>query len=210
MSEEVVLNSKEYEVYTAECEAAMRMARTRIENILSLRKVKGEEIPCSIQYRTKTFDSTVEKCARKGFDCTIDSIKENVRDIAGIRIVALFKSDVYTIAELIEKAPGLNVVQVRDYIQKPKPNGYSSLHIHVQIEIYSDQGSKLIPVEIQIRTKAMDLWAELEHYLYKNKGSFPDDFKGIFKQTSNALVKFDNFGDQIKEKISENGDTTEQ
>ena len=210
MNEEIALNNREFELYTTECEAAMRMARTRIENLLSLRKVKGEEIPCSIVYRTKTFDSTMEKCARKGYGCTIESIKENVRDIAGIRIITLFKSDIYKIAELIEKAPGLNVVQVRDYIQKPKQNGYSSLHIHVQIEIYSDEGSKLIPVEIQIRTKAMDLWAELEHYLYKNKGSFPDEFKGIFKQTANALVKFDNFGDQIKEKISENGDATEQ
>lgn len=208
MNEEIALESKEFEIYTTECEAAMRMAHTRIENLLSLRKVRGGEIPCSIVYRTKTFDSTMEKCARKGYGCTIESIKENVRDIAGIRIITLFKSDIYKIAELIEKAPGLNVVQVRDYVQKPKPNGYSSLHIHVQIEIYSDEGSKLIPVEIQIRTKAMDLWAELEHYLYKNKGSFPDEFKGIFKQTANALGKFDNFGDQIKEKISENGDAT--
>ena len=105
----------------------------------------------------------------------------------------------------------MSITKTKDYLNEPKSNGYSSLHLIVHVEIYTEEGTTLVPVEIQLRTKAQDLWAELEHYLYKNKGVFPEEFKALFKQIAKQLQKIDELGEKIFSLINnQDGDATEQ
>ncbi len=191
-----------YEEYAIECGAALRITMARILNLQEAYDKISERSPFhSINGRIKKYDSVIEKCKRKGYDIDIESIKENVRDIAGIRIVTPFKDDIYTVAESIEHIPGINIVQEKDYVKNPKPNGYSSLHLHVQIEIYSpiQGGSKLIPLEIQIRDITMDTWAVIEQIInYKNENSTPEMQKS-FKEMHSNLDQVDNEAIKLRE-----------
>lgn len=180
---------------------ALNLITTRINNLLEFKTAEGKEIPCTVSHRLKTFRSTIEKITRKTEkdveDIDIDDILENVRDIAGIRICVLFKRHIADLEAAIRKIPGMTIIKRKDYISEPKPNGYSSLHLIVQVEIYTDDGTELVPVEVQLRTKAQDLWAELEHYLYKNKGTFPEEFRNLFKQIAKWIDGIDRLGERI-------------
>jgi putative GTP pyrophosphokinase len=198
---------KGYEKLLVEYNAGMALFTTKLNYVLDLRKRAGKEIPCSVSMRLKTPDSADEKWYRKNpgskSEPTLEDIINCESDIAGVRITFLFRRHINEVAEAIKHIPGVKIMKTKDYINNPKPNGYRSLHLIVNVEIYSEtEGSQYVPVEIQLRTKAMDLWAELEHYLYKSKGEFPDGFKTIFKQVANTLQRFDNFGDQIYELIT--------
>ena len=127
-----------------------------------------------IKSRLKTPDSIVKKLKRYGFEVTIDNMVEKLSDIAGIRIICSFTSDIYQIAEMITKQSDVTVLYVKDYIKNPKPNGYKSYHMVVTIPIYLTDGPVDTKVEIQIRTIAMDFWASLEHKIYnKFEGNAP-------------------------------------
>ena len=127
-----------------------------------------------IKSRLKTPDSIVKKLKRYGYDVTIDNMVEKLNDIAGIRIICSFTSDIYQIAEMITKQSDVTVLYVKDYIKYPKPNGYKSYHMVVTIPIYLTDGPVDTKVEIQIRTIAMDFWASLEHKIYyKFEGNAP-------------------------------------
>ena len=125
-----------------------------------------------IKSRLKTPDSIVKKLKRYGFEVTIDNMVEKLSDIAGIRIICSFTSDIYQIAEMITKQSDVTVLYVKDYIKKP--NGYKSYHMVVTIPIYLTDGPVDTKVEIQIRTIAMDFWASLEHKL-RYKKDIPAD-----------------------------------
>lgn len=127
-----------------------------------------------IKSRLKTPDSIVKKLKRYGFEVTIDNMVEKLSDIAGIRIICSFTSDIYQIAEMITKQSDVTVLYVKDYIKNPKPNGYKSYHMVVTIPIYLTDGPVDTKVEIQIRTIAMDFWASLEHKL-RYKKDIPAD-----------------------------------
>ena len=194
--------------------AALALMTTRINNLLALRKRDGQEIPCTVSSRIKCFDSAFEKCVRKTGkkqeDVTLDDIFESENDIAGARICVLFRRHIHELERAIKKLPGMSITKTKDYLNEPKSNGYSSLHLIVQVEIYTEEGTTLVPVEIQLRTKAQDLWAELEHYLYKNKGVFPEAFKALFKQIAKQLQKIDELGEKIFVLINnQEGDATE-
>lgn len=127
-----------------------------------------------IKSRLKTPDSIVKKLKRYGYEVTIDNMVEKLNDIAGIRIICSFSSDIYQIADMISKQSDVTVLYVKDYIKKPKPNGYKSYHMVVTIPIYLTDGPVDTKLEIQIRTVAMDFWASLEHKIYyKFEGNAP-------------------------------------
>lgn len=184
----------EFDQYALECQSALDLAMVRIEN--ARRMIVADptrHVPFDrIESRVKTFDSTIKKCGRKNYDLTIDSVKKNVRDIAGIRIITIFRDEIYRVAELIAKIPGINIVSRDDYVNTPKENGYSSLHLEVQVEIYSpDGGSKLIPIEIQIRNKSMNLWASVEHIVKYKKKDHDPKVEAYFKKMAEIMVEFD-------------------
>jgi len=145
-----------------------------------------------IKSRLKTPDSIVKKLKRYGYDVTIDNMVEKLNDIAGIRIICSFTSDIYQIAEMITKQSDVTVLYVKDYIENPKPNGYKSYHMVVTIPIYLTDGPVDTKVEVQIRTVAMDFWASLEHKIYyKFEGNAPAYLQQELKACADVVNMLD-------------------
>ena len=127
-----------------------------------------------------------QKIVRKQCEPSFDVIRESITDIAGVRIVCSFVSDVYRVYELLAAQEDVHVLKVKDYIADPKPNGYKSLHVIVEIPVYLSEGSVLVPVEVQLRTVAMDFWASLEHKIYyKYDGDVPS---GLLRDLTDAAT----------------------
>ena len=127
-----------------------------------------------VKSRLKTAESIVKKMKRHNYEVTIANMKDRLSDIAGIRIICSFTSDIYLIADMIAGQKDVTVLYVKDYIKHPKPNGYKSYHMVVTIPVYLSDGPVETKVEIQIRTVAMDFWASLEHKIYyKFEGEGP-------------------------------------
>lgn len=145
-----------------------------------------------IKSRLKTPDSIVKKLKRYGYEVTIDNMVEKLNDIAGIRIICSFTSDIYQIAEMITKQSDVTVLYVKDYIKNPKPNGYKSYHMVVTIPIYLTDGPVDTKVEVQIRTVAMDFWASLEHKIYyKFEGNAPAYLQQELKACADVVNMLD-------------------
>jgi putative GTP pyrophosphokinase len=120
-----------------------------------------------VKSRVKTPDSIVEKIARKGIeDPDFDRIREEITDIAGVRVTCSFTADVYRLFDLLTAQDDITVRVVKDYIKNPKPNGYKSLHAIIEVPVFLSTGALSVPVEVQFRTIAMDFWASLEHKIY--------------------------------------------
>lgn len=141
--------------------------------------------------RIKSPESILEKLQRKGLDFSIESA-ETLTDIAGIRIICSFLSDVYDIADAIKRHNDLKVLEVRDYIKNPKPHGYRSLHILVSVPVFFSHKVENVTVEIQIRTVSMDTWASLEHKLrYKYNGEMPQDISEMLLNCARTTTELD-------------------
>ncbi len=127
-----------------------------------------------VKSRLKTAESIVKKMKRHKYEVTISNMPEKLSDIAGIRIICSFTSDIYQIADMISRQRDVTVLYVKDYIKNPKPNGYKSYHMVITIPVYLSDGPVETKVEVQIRTVAMDFWASLEHKIYyKFEGEGP-------------------------------------
>lgn len=150
--------------------SAMRQMETRLETLDQDLKLRQSRNPIHhIESRMKSVPSIFEKLERYGQATTIEAMERYIMDIAGLRVIVSYVQDAYDILEYLEYQDDLEVVTVKDYIANPKPNGYRSLHFIVRIPVYFLNGRQSIPVEIQIRTIAMDFWASLEHDLkYKS------------------------------------------
>ena len=123
----------------------------------------------SIKTRLKSPQSIIEKIYRKNVALTIESIEENIEDIAGVRVICAFPSDIYRLADIFLQQDDITLLQRKDYIQNPKPSGYRSLHLIVQIPIFLHDQKRLMKVEVQFRTLSMDCWASLEHKIRYKK-----------------------------------------
>ena len=153
---------------------AMREVKTKFEILDSEFKLKHKRNPIiSITSRLKRTESLVEKIMRRGFDFSIESIEENINDIAGVRVICSYVDDIYFIADALLSQDDVTLVARKDYIEDPKPNGYRSLHLIVSIPVFLSEGRREVKVEVQIRTIAMDCWAALEHQM-KYKREIPD------------------------------------
>ena len=127
-----------------------------------------------IESRLKTPQSIMDKLLRKNLDISIESVRENLTDIAGVRVICYYIDDIYSIAELLTRQDDVKLVRRSDYIKSPKENGYRSLHLVITAPVYLSDRKEEVPVEIQIRTVAMDFWASLDHQIrYKKKLDIP-------------------------------------
>lgn len=124
----------------------------------------------SLESRVKAPESIIEKLGRYGFDISLESARKNLTDIAGIRVVTCFISDIYDLAELLLKQDDITLITKKDYVKEPKENGYRSLHLIVSVPVFLADRTEHVPVEIQIRTISMDFWGSLEHLLRYKKG----------------------------------------
>ena len=122
-----------------------------------------------MERRLKSPESIEEKLIRYGKEVSISSAKENIFDIAGIRVVCNFIDDVYAMADMMLEQNDVRLIMKKDYIESPKPNGYRSLHLVIAVPVFLLNGCEYVPVEVQIRTVAMDFWASLEHQLRYKK-----------------------------------------
>ncbi len=146
--------------------AAMRQMAVRLEVLDEDLKFKNNRNPIHhIEMRLKEFPSVVEKLRRYGKQFTVEDMADSINDIAGVRVICSYIQDVYNIFERLKMQDDLRTILVKDYIANPKPNGYRSLHVIVSIPVYLTDTKERIPVEVQIRTIAMDFWASLEHDL---------------------------------------------
>lgn len=129
----------------------------------------------SIKTRLKKIPSIAEKLERKGHEFSMASIEENILDVAGVRVVCSFVEDVYTLTDALLRQDDVTLIKKKDYIQQPKENGYRSMHLIVAIPIFLDEEKRIMHVEIQLRTIAMDCWASLEHQLRYKKNLEPSE-----------------------------------
>ncbi|MCC2789294.1 GTP pyrophosphokinase family protein [Eubacterium ventriosum] len=125
----------------------------------------------TIKTRIKSPASIMEKLERKGFELSVQSIKDNLDDVAGIRVICSFVDDIYKVADMLTNQDDIKILSKKDYIRNPKKNGYRSLHLVVEIPIFLSNEKKPMRVEVQIRTIAMDFWASLEHEIHYKKFS---------------------------------------
>ena len=131
-----------------------------------------------IKSRIKSSESIVKKLKKNGYETTIPNMVKYVNDIAGIRVICSFTSDIYRIADMLISQSDINVVSVKDYILNPNPSGYKSYHLIVTVPVFLSDRILDVKVEIQIRTVAMDFWASLEHKIhYKFEGNAPDHIR---------------------------------
>ena len=128
----------------------------------------------SIHSRVKDYDSIIRKVIRKNLPRSLDAIEENIHDIAGVRVVCSFVDDIYRLADCLLQQDDIILIRKKDYIKNPKPTGYRSLHLIVAVPIFLENEKKLVKVEVQLRTIAMDFWASLEHKMRYKKNISPE------------------------------------
>lgn len=157
-----------------------------------------------IKARIKTPESIVKKLKRYGQESTIDNMVKYINDIAGIRIICSFTSDIYRIADMIRDQKDIQVIAVKDYITYPKASGYKSYHMIVSIPVYLSDRTVDTKVEIQIRTVAMDFWASLEHKLkYKKDIDNPDDIAKELEECARIISSMDVRMQEIRNRIEQ-------
>ncbi len=143
--------------------------------------------------RIKSFKSIIGKLENYGCDMSLDSIMNRLTDIAGVRVICNYVGDIKRVSELILRQDDIHLIKKRDYIANPKPNGYRSLHLVVTVPVYLSNRTEIVPVEIQIRTIAMDFWASLEHDLrYKSGIEVTERQKIRLKQCAESIAVLDN------------------
>jgi putative GTP pyrophosphokinase len=144
--------------------SATREIQTKLENLNDEFKYTKNRNPIHlIKTRIKTPGSIVGKLRRRGFELTVESARNNLTDIAGIRVICPYIDDIYLISKMLTIQDDIELLRTNDYIKNPKPNGYRSLHLIVSIPVFLSNTKKLVKAEVQIRTIAMDFWASLEH-----------------------------------------------
>lgn len=156
----------------------------------------------SIKSRVKSPMSILEKMHRKGFPISLESIKTNLNDIAGIRVICPFIEDIYTVADMLTRQDDLKVLEKKDYIQNPKPNGYRSYHLVLSVPVFLSDHKDLVRVEVQLRTIAMDFWASLEHQIhYKASHEVPDCVVGELRECADIISQTDQRMQRLSKQI---------
>jgi putative GTP pyrophosphokinase len=145
-----------------------------------------------IESRLKSIESMIVKLREKGLDLDFSTAQKNLFDIAGVRVVCCYVDDIYHVAEILLRQSDVELIRKKDYIQNPKPNGYRSLHLVIRIPVFLSEQTVMVPVEVQLRTVAMDFWASLEHPLrYKLRDEIPEGINEELLDCSNEIAAID-------------------
>jgi putative GTP pyrophosphokinase len=162
-----------------------------------------------IKVRIKEPNSILDKMNRKGYDFTVDNMLNHIHDIAGMRIVCAFVKDIYRLLEHFQQRSDIRVLEVKDYIEQPKSNGYQSLHIILAVPLIQLEGTRWMKVEIQMRTLAMDFWASMEHILfYKYDKQVPAHVHIELKEAAEAAYALDQKMLRIQKEILSDSDNS--
>ena len=158
----------------------------------------------SIRTRLKSPESIIEKMVRNNFPLTVESIEANMHDVAGVRVICSFVSDIYILADALLKQDDVVLLERKDYIANPKKNGYRSLHLIIEIPIFLEDEKKMMKVEVQLRTLAMDTWASLEHKMrYKKDVEMTQQMSDELYQCSAVCAELDKRVELLNREIGE-------
>ena len=152
-----------------QCAISLLLTKLDIINTVLLMNMKRNVIQMKTG-RLKSFDSVCKKMNKKGLDLDFDVAVDRINDLIGVRAICAYVDDIYKVAELVERQKDIRIVKVKDYIKEPKKSGYQSLHLIIEIAIAFQNGTQWIKIELQLRTAAMDYWANLDHQLRYKKG----------------------------------------
>ena len=187
---------------------AIREVKTKLEVLNDELSVKNQRNPIEmIKSRVKKPLSIVEKLQRRGLEVSLESMVKNLDDVAGVRIICSFVDDIYEVAEMLVRQDDVRVIAVKDYIKNPKPNGYRSYHMIIEVPVFFTDSKQFIRVEVQIRTIAMDFWASLDHELKYKKSFFDTDgeISGELKQCADVIAQTDEKMLEIRKRIEAQG-----
>ena len=183
------------EEFFAEYACAIMEVETKFKVLNEMFSLKYDGNPIeNITSRVKDYDSIIRKVIKKNIPRNLESIEENIHDIAGVRVICSFVDDIYRLANCLLQQDDVTLISKKDYIKNPKPSGYRSLHLIISVPIYLENERKDVKVEVQLRTIAMDFWASLEHKL-KYKKNLPEEKKDMLSQElidcANASAELD-------------------
>lgn len=182
---------------------AIRIVTERFESLGAQARARMQHNPVhSVSSRLKTPTGIMEKLRRKGLPVTEESIRLNVRDVAGVRVVCPYLNDIDVVAEFLLSQDDVTLVARKDYVASPKESGYRSLHLVVALSLPLDGLQREVPVEVQVRTIAMDFWASLEHKIYyKFEGNAPEHISRELKECADMVSELDDKMLSLNEEI---------
>ena len=185
--------------------SAIREVTTKLEILNDELSVRNRRNPIQfIKSRVKTPMSIVDKLQKLEKEISVESVMTSLNDVAGIRVIASFVDDVYEIADMLTKQDDVFLIEAKDYIKNPKPNGYRSYHLIVEVPVFFSDKKQFVRVEIQIRTVAMDFWASLEHQLkYKENIKNSEEIEAELRQCAETIANTDMKMMSIRNKIGE-------
>lgn len=194
---------KEFQGLMMHYECAMLEVKTKLDVLNAELAIRDSHNPFeTIKTRIKKPMSIIEKLKRDGKEITIENIQNNLNDVAGIRVICSFPDDIYKLADYLVAQDDITVIARKDYIANPKPNGYRSLHLIVEVPIFLTDEKKMMRVEVQFRTIAMDFWASLEHKLkYKKEIENAENISNELYYCAELINQLDGRMQQIREKI---------
>ena len=188
---------------------AIREVRTKLEVLNDELSIRNQRTPIEmIKARVKRPESMVEKLKRRGLPITLESVVNNLDDVAGIRVICSFVDDIYEVADMLIRQDDIHVVAIKYYIRTPKENGYRSYHMIIEVPVFFSDRKKNMRVEVQIRTIAMDFWASLDHQL-KYKKELSDDLhiSEKLKKCADVIAQTDVMMLDIRKEIEAQGVT---
>ena len=196
-------NYREYAEMEHLYNAAIRQLTIKFEILNDEFKVKYERSPIHhIESRVKTAASIVNKLLSRGAEVTPASARENINDIAGVRVVCCYIDDVYSVADMLLRQSDIRLLREQDYIREPNYNGYRSLHLDIELPIYLSEKTEMVKAEVQLRTVAMDFWASLEHDLrYKSDKEIPAGLGSQMLSCANEIAAIDRQMQEIYKQI---------
>ena len=185
---------------------AIKDIKTKLQVLNDELSIKRQRNPIEfIKTRVKQPDSIASKLRRKGYPVTVQSVFENLSDVAGVRVICAFIDDIYKVADMLTAQDDIELIKRKDYIKNPKMNGYRSLHLIIEVPVFFSDHKEQIRVEVQIRTIAMDFWASLEHQLKYKKDI--DDAESIMyelRACADVINRTDYHMQSLRDRIVEN------
>ena len=185
--------------------AAIQFMNVRLETLANEFRISHRNNPIHhIESRVKSVRSIMRKLRKQGIPVSMTNAKKNLHDLAGVRVVCCYTRDIFNIADLIKSQDDIQLIAEKDYIKMPKENGYRSLHLVVDVPVYLSGAKLFIPVEVQIRTVAMDFWASLEHNLrYKAQEEVPASIVEELKKCADVITETDFRMEQIAHAVNQ-------
>ena len=182
---------------------AIREVKTKLEVLNDELSIRNKRNPIEmIKSRVKKPESIIEKLTRRGLSLDIDSMMTNLNDIAGVRVICSFVDDIYDIATMLINQDDVKIIEIKDYIKNPKPNGYRSYHMIIEIPVFFSDKKQFMRVEVQIRTIAMDFWASVEHKIkYKKEVEGAEEIIKELKECADIISSTDDRMQNIRKRL---------